>query len=69
MTDAEAIEAVKGKLGGNRGVAEALGIKPQAISQWKRIPLDRVRRVSELTGIPASELRPDVVWKMSGAAA
>jgi DNA-binding transcriptional regulator YdaS (Cro superfamily) len=69
MTDEEAIEQVKRELGGNRGVAEALGIKPQAVSQWKRIPLSRVRQVATLTGIPASELRPDVAWAMSGEAA
>lgn len=47
--------------GGPAKVARALGdLTSQAVSQWKRIPLNRVRKISELTGIPAAELRPDL---------
>lgn len=31
----------------------------QAISRWFRVPLDRVREVEAITGIPAHEIRPD----------
>lgn len=40
-------------------LAVALDIKPQAISQWKQVPLARVFEVERITGIPARELRPD----------
>jgi DNA-binding transcriptional regulator YdaS (Cro superfamily) len=43
---------------GNR-LADALGINRQAIYQWEKIPLERVIRIEELTGIPREELRPD----------
>lgn len=40
-------------------LAAALDIKPQAVSQWKQVPLARVFEVERITGIPAQELRPD----------
>ncbi len=40
-------------------IAEACGIKSQAVSQWKRVPPGRVRAVSRLTEIPPHVLRPD----------
>jgi len=41
-------------------LAGALKIKPQAVSQWKLVPADRVLKVEKLTGISRHELRPDV---------
>lgn len=45
-----------------RQLAEALGITQGAISQWLRngqLPLERVRDIERVTGIPAEKLRPD----------
>ena len=44
---------------GRYQLAKALGISPQAIYGWKRVPVERVLQVEQLTGIPRSELRPD----------
>lgn len=42
-------------------LAKALkGITPQAISQWKQVPAERVVEVETVTGIPRHELRPDL---------
>jgi DNA-binding transcriptional regulator YdaS (Cro superfamily) len=44
-------------------LAKALGITQGAISQWlasDRVPLERVRDIERVTGIPAGKLRPDV---------
>lgn len=41
-------------------IARGLGISPQAVGQWKRVPAERVIAVAEITGIPARELRPDL---------
>lgn len=41
-------------------VARALGITHGAVSQWKRVPAERVIAVSDLTGVPRHELRPDL---------
>ncbi len=46
--------------GGPSALAKKLEIKPQAISQWKRIPAGRVIDVEKVTGIPREELRPDL---------
>lgn len=51
-----AIEAV----GGQKTLAEKLSIKSQAISQWDRVPVGRVLTIEELSGIPRTELRPDI---------
>lgn len=34
-------------------------ITRSAISQWTKIPVDRVPEVEQVTGIPRHELRPD----------
>lgn len=48
-------------LAGNRSkLARQLGIKPQAIQQWERVPVDRVLAIESITGISRHELRPDI---------
>lgn len=59
-----AIEA----LGSSQKLASELKIRPQAVSQWKRIPLSRVFDVEKATGIPHEELRPDFFIKRDPAA-
>ena len=47
--------------GGNTGLAEKIGgLTPQAVSQWKRVPVERVLDVERITGVPRHELRPDI---------
>ena len=41
-------------------IAEALGITPGAISQWKNVPAEHVLTVEKITGISRHDLRPDV---------
>jgi DNA-binding transcriptional regulator YdaS (Cro superfamily) len=41
-------------------LARALGITHGAISQWRRIPAERVIDVERVTGIPREKLRPDL---------
>jgi hypothetical protein len=41
-------------------LAKALGINPQAISQWKKIPPTRVLQLEELYGVPPYVQRPDL---------
>ena len=48
------------KAGGARKLAKKLGISSQAISQWTRVPVNRVLAVEALTQVPRHELRPDV---------
>lgn len=41
-------------------LARRLGITSQAISQWKKIPAERVVDIEAVTGIPREQLRPDL---------
>jgi hypothetical protein len=46
---------------GRRGeLASALNISPSAISMWDCVPIDRVKDIARITGIPAADLRPDL---------
>jgi DNA-binding transcriptional regulator YdaS (Cro superfamily) len=46
--------------GGPAALGNALGCSSQAISQWRRIPAERVLDVERITGIPREDLRPDL---------
>jgi TorA maturation chaperone TorD len=46
--------------GGVRALARALGVSQPAISNWKRVPADRVIAVESVTGIARAVLRPDL---------
>jgi DNA-binding transcriptional regulator YdaS (Cro superfamily) len=54
------IEMAVKAAGSKAKLARALGITRSAISQWNRIPVNRVVEVESITGIPRQELRPDV---------
>lgn len=41
-------------------LAAALNISSQAVSQWKRIPAERVIDIERATGVPRQTLRPDL---------
>jgi DNA-binding transcriptional regulator YdaS (Cro superfamily) len=49
---------------GERGlrlrVAKTLKITHGAVSQWRRVPVERVLDVEKITGIPRHVLRPDI---------
>ena len=60
MDHESALSLAKERAGGRAKLAERLGITPQAISQWREIPVDRVMDVEAVTGIPRSTLRPDI---------
>ena len=54
------LEWFKAETGRRLRLAAHLGITPGAVSQWVRVPTDQLDKVSEFTGIPKDELRPDI---------
>ena len=52
--------------GGYREMARSLDLSEQAVRKWQRVPEAHVARVSEDTGIPRWELRPDLYWREVG---
>lgn len=51
------LHARRGRL---RDLAKAIGIAPSTITQWARVPAERVLDVERLTSIPRTDLRPDL---------
>lgn len=41
-------------------LADALGIKKQAITQWRHVPIAHVLMIEQLLRVPRHVLRPDV---------
>ena len=46
--------------GGPSVVGAACGISMSAVSQWHRVPQERVRKVAMMSGVSVYELRPDI---------
>jgi DNA-binding transcriptional regulator YdaS (Cro superfamily) len=46
--------------GGHRKLGRMLGVSYQSISQWKRIPADRLVEIEIITGVTREEMRPDL---------
>jgi DNA-binding transcriptional regulator YdaS (Cro superfamily) len=55
-----ALAAVIEKAGGPTRIGAALKITGQAVSQWRRVPAERVLDVERLTGVLRHDLRPDL---------
>ncbi len=54
------LQQAKKRAGGNSGLGRLLGISPQAVSQWRQVPADRVLEIERATGLSRHELRPDI---------
>ena len=59
-TARQALVRAKRAAGSASRLAGELGVSPQAISQWVRVPAERVLDVERSTGISRHELRPDI---------
>jgi TorA maturation chaperone TorD len=59
MRDAGLSEAIRAA-GGVGSLARKLGISQPSVSNWSRVPADRVLAVEAATGIPRTDLRPDL---------
>lgn len=58
----------KANRGKQRELATHLGLYPSTVSQWKDVPSEHVRKVSEFTNIPIADLRPDLAAIFAEAA-
>ncbi len=60
MTDIQARLSALKRHGIRSQIAKACNKTPSAITQWSKVPAEDVHTVERLTGIPRSELRPDL---------
>ena len=56
----ENVKMAASAAGGVAALARALGVTSQAVSQWRKIPAERVPAVSRATDLPPHLLRPDL---------
>jgi TorA maturation chaperone TorD len=54
--------------GGVGALARKLGIAQPSVSNWSRVPAERVIAVEAVTGVPRTELRPDLYDLQQGGA-
>ena len=54
------LEYLNAEHGRRTRLAAELGITSGAISQWQRVPAERVLEVERITGIPREQLRSDI---------
>ncbi len=61
MNDANtALKRALQAVGGPKALADRVGVSAQAVSQWDEVPPLRVLAVERASGVPRSELRPDL---------
>lgn len=53
------LEYFNAEHGRRKQLALALGITPGAVSQWEKVPVERLDEIERLTGIPRHELCPE----------
>lgn len=53
-------KARESKVARPTAIAAKVGLTPQAVSLWKKVPAEHVRAVEDLTGISRHVLREDV---------
>jgi DNA-binding transcriptional regulator YdaS (Cro superfamily) len=55
-----AIRKIRATRGLSMRIAEELGIRPQAVHAWHRVPITRVLDVERITGLSRHFLRPEI---------
>jgi DNA-binding transcriptional regulator YdaS (Cro superfamily) len=55
-----AIRKIRKTRGLSMRIAEKLGIRPQAVHAWRRVPITRVLDVERITGLSRHYLRPEI---------
>lgn len=60
MANEDEISSLIEAAGGPSAVGRGLGISPQAVGQWRKVPAERVLAFERISGIPRSRIRPDI---------
>jgi DNA-binding transcriptional regulator YdaS (Cro superfamily) len=60
------VAAAISSVGGVKKLATKLGIKQPSVSNWKRVPAERVISVEKISGVSRTVLRPDLYPSETG---
>lgn len=60
MKRERALQRAINAAGAGKTLAGRIGVTPQALSQWRRVPAGRVLDVERASGVPRQDLRPDL---------
>ena len=60
MTAEDGLKKALQLAGSQTKLAHMLGLRPQAVQHWKRVPIKKAIKVSRLLGIPMNELVPEL---------
>jgi TorA maturation chaperone TorD len=67
MPDEGLQEAIRAA-GGITELARRVGLSQPSVSNWRRVPAERVLAVEAATGVPRTKLRPDLYGEAAGSA-
>lgn len=56
----EALSKAIKAAGSQAALARSIGTYRQVVNNWRSVPVDWVLKVESVTGVPRSELRPDI---------
>jgi DNA-binding transcriptional regulator YdaS (Cro superfamily) len=56
----DGLKAAIETVGGIRELARLLGITHQAITQWDKVPAERMLEIEQVTGVARERLRPNL---------
>lgn len=56
----DALEFIRSKRGMMSRIADGLGLTLSTVSEWTRLPAERLPELEQITGIPRHALRPDI---------
>ncbi|MBX3088120.1 MAG: helix-turn-helix domain-containing protein [Cryobacterium sp.] len=65
MISQDALSQAISAVGGQKALGDAIGVRQSLVWYWLRrsrkgVPAEYARKIQDITGVPASRLRPDV---------
>ena len=46
--------------GSRYALAKSLGLRPQTVQEWQRVPVERIIEIEQKFGVPREKMRPEL---------